>query len=281
MHTLRTSPTAHSIAEANELGSPPANHSRSGPAPKWQFRTNKITRTMSRADSRRDRSHNGHRRRTKAGPTRKSKSLGEMLEQNELRCLEKYINLMASSMSHAQWLSDNLRKRSSRRNLQAEQPHASTPGTHSCGQSQTREAKSEQKHIANPTMHPETTQAKPLSQLQKRRHRWKRTRSLKQQPRASPDQTHRRPYPSGQDAQVDTDTWAESQSTVKNSHLLDRTDSRALTENLLTFDFGSKLSSCLPGEFNYSRNQHILELIRSGRARRLGQFGSVQIGKRI
>ena len=274
MDTLQASPTAHLMARASKLGSPPANQTRSGPAPKWQFQTNKITRTMSRADS--GRYHNRNPNQKKSRSTRKSKSLGEMLEQNELRCLEKYIDLMANNMSHAQWLSDKLRKHSSCKNSQ---PQASTPRTHSCRQSQTREVKP--KHKPNPTMHPETTGAKPLSQLQKRRQQWKRTRSLKQRSRVSPNQTHRRPYPSGQDAQVDTDAWTESQSTVKHSHLLDRTDSRALTENLLTFDFGSKLSSCLPGEFNYSRNQHILELVRSNRVRRLGQFESVQIGKRM
>lgn len=112
----------------------------------------------------------------RAVSTRKSKSLGEMLEQNELKHLEKYINLVNKNIDEKNWLTNEISKGTSR------------PGSCANGSAEKR-----------PMRH-----------------------------------GHKSP-----DAEVKAEQF---ESNPRCPSLLDRTDSRADSRNLVTFDLGSKLS---------------------------------------
>ena len=141
----------------------------------------------------------------KPNSIKRSKSLGQVLTEDELNCVQKYIQIIAKDPIQTQWL----------------------------GKLSKSQEKSKEKNLNK--------------ELSKSKENAKEKKLIKSQEIKKDFQGKEK---------------SELASTVKDSYLLDKTDSRALTENLVTFDLGSKFTDSNTTDFILSRNQNILDKIK-------------------
>ena len=125
---------------------------------------------------------------------KKSKSLGQKLNKDELEYLQKYIHIIAKDPIQTKWLTNKLGK--------------------------------------------EIQKKSETQENSKKKDMFKDKKNLENKPQTP-----------------------NLESIVKHSSLLDKTDSRALTENLVTFDLGSKFSESNATDF-INKNHNLLDKIK-------------------
>lgn len=206
-----------------------------------QFKKNKIKRTQSREGS--------QKRHQKS--KRKAKSLGEMLEQNELKCVEKYINLVTQNLAQKQWLERTLD--------QKDEAEVSSPKKTKRIRSMTDKQKVKK---SNKGSKKRSTLSSNLKQSSKRN--VKKVRGSKRDNKFLKKKNSKRigdPSKSKKSKKNDDkqEESANYNSNLRYSHLLDKTDIHADSANLITFDLGSKLLVSNPNNIFESKNINLHE----------------------
>lgn len=201
------------------------------------FHDNKISRTLTR---------NNSIKRSKKKPKR-SKSLGEMLDENELKYIQSYIKLMAEKIEQSRWLENELKKQKSQEIMEHKNTEESTA-------KKKTGATRQKKKVAK------GKRVRSMGKKKKSKKKRKRKQSLAKDGFKTRDfaKSSKKPQLTKKNKKSNS---SESSSKLKHSSLLDKTDSRARTENLVTFDLGSKLSNSNVKDFNFSRHLNALDIL--------------------